>query len=226
MGIVDGVWLIDAYGGAAIISPTEYFGVKQASASLIPPISENPVAGKPPKPADKVATARWMAHRLDWGVLSTTSSRSEGTKPGDAFGNPYSFADAGKGTPYFYGSMLDATMIGLSKQTKASLALSEASLTGHDAQEACKIGEAYGDPENPPCARLVLSGNVVKLEVNSTEEKEARAALFQRHPSFSKFPDDHHFFVSKLEVTGVWLISEYGGAAIIPPDQYLGYSMG
>lgn len=219
---VDGVWLIDAYGGAAIISPADYFA---------PSVSDVPTSfhlksavSDIPKPEDKVGTARWMAKTLDWGVLSTTSTRSQGTHIGSAFGNPYSFADGATGTPYFYASGLDASMIDLfgaqDASARASLALSEATLMGHDMLRACKIGTFLGDPENPPCARLVLSGRVAKLANGTAEDKTARSALFARHPSFANYPVSHDFFVAKLEVDGVWLIDQYGGAAIIPPAEY------
>ena len=55
------------------------------------------------------------------------------------------------------------------------LALSEAAVPGAPLS-ACKIGSFLGDPENPPCARLVLSGDVVKVAANSTEETAAKAA--------------------------------------------------
>jgi len=107
-----------------------------------------------------------------------------------------------------------------------SLALSEAALSGSKiARPDCTIGIGLGDPENPPCARLVLSGSMVKLEVNSTEDKKARAALFKRHPSFAQYPPGHDFFVAKLEIDGVWLIDFYGGAAIIPPAEYFSASI-
>jgi len=184
------------------------------------------VFAKPP-PTEKVATARWMARTLDWGVLSTTSTRSKGSTPGDAFGNPYSYADASTGNPYFYASGLDASMIDLftgpNANPRASFALSEASLTGsNNSQADCMIGASeFGDPENPPCARLVLSGTVVKLETGTPEEKTARAALFAKHPSFAKYPAGHGFFVAKLKVDGVWLIPFYGGAVILSPAEYL-----
>merc|ERR1719420_1950210 len=104
-----------------------------------------------------------MTATLTWGVLSTISTRSQGSNVSDSFGNPYSFADVG-GVPYFYASGMDASMIDLfgSKSTskRASLSLSEAALSGSDSQrlvwrEKCKIGVGLGDPENPPCTRLV-----------------------------------------------------------------------
>merc|ERR1719188_2532162 len=104
---------------------------------------------------------------------------------------------------------------------RVTLALSEASLLGtNQARPECTIGKGLGDPENPPCARLVLSGKMVRVAANSTEEKAANAALFAKHPSFTKYPKDHAFYTAKLEIDGLWLISFYGGAAIIPPSEY------
>lgn len=49
-----------------------------------------------------------------------------------------------------------------------------------------EIGTPLGDPENPPCARLVLTGSMVNHTSDPDEEKAARAALFGRHPYFSR----------------------------------------
>merc|ERR1719401_2836839 len=108
---------------------------------------------------------------------------------------------------------------------RVSLALSEAALLGTALSRAeCTIGKGLGDPENPPCARLVLSGTLVRVAANSTEEKAANAALFAKHPSFTKYPKDHAFYTAKLEIDGVWLIDFYGGAAIIKPAEYFAAS--
>lgn len=223
---VDGIWLIDAYGGAAIVPPREYFNSSVATHAVrIAPVAEplEAVARAPPF-WKKVATARWMARTLTWGVLSTISSRTEGTIVGDPFGNPYSFSDV-DGQPYFYASDMDASMIDLFQATKhnsrSTFTLSEASLTGSAVRkQSCQIGTSLGDPENPPCARLVLSGSMLKVAAGSAEEKTAKAALIARHPSFSHLPSSHHFYVAKLQVDGIWLIDMFGGAAIISPEDY------
>merc|ERR1719162_1994464 len=114
---------------------------------------------------DKVAYARYMASTLTWGTLTTTSTRSEGSTPGDAFGNPYSFADI-DGMPYIYASGLDASMIDIFGTNgtggRVTLSLSEASI--QPTVRDCQIGTGLGDPENPPCARLVLSGEMTKVD--------------------------------------------------------------
>ena len=173
-------------------------------------------------------TARGLVSDLTWGVLSTVCTRKDGATVGDAFGNPYSFADVG-GVPYFYASDMDASMIDAfgagEKSNRANLALSEASLPGHHSliwKESCEIGTALGDPENPPCARLVLSGNISKVAVGSAEETAAKKALVARHPSFANYPAGHSFYVAKLDLDGIWLIDFFGGAAIIKPSDYFG----
>merc|ERR1719235_2826728 len=90
---------------------------------------------------------------------------------------------------------------------RASLALSEATL--EDTIAACRIGSGFGDPENPPCARLVLSGVMTEPSPGSNEEEEAKLAIFERHPSFKNFPKNHNFFVAKFNIDGIWLIDAY-----------------
>ena len=193
-----------------------YAAVLLSSASLTPPPAR-----------DKAATARWMAHTLDWGVLSTVSTRTEGTTVGDPFGNPYSFADI-DGVPYFYTSMLDSSMKDLAHNGgnisgRVSLALSEATLPADKASKACTIQPStLGDPENPPCARLVLTGTLAAVDKAAPDYGVAKQALFTKHPSFSKYPPTHYFFVAKLAIDGIWLIDFYGGAAIVSPDDYFG----
>merc|ERR1712048_1136989 len=180
---------------------------------------------KPPA-NDTVGTARWMASTLTYGVLSSISTRTEGCKIGDPFGNPYSFADVG-GQPYFWATGLDVSWVDFlsapEPNPRATLALSEAALTGsNNEQSACVVGGGLGDPENPPCARLVLSGKISVLEdVSTPEAKAAQAALFKRPPSFANDPKSHDWQILKLNLDGIWLIDFYGGAANIPPKSYL-----
>lgn len=127
-----------------------------------------------------------------------------------AFGNPNSIADL-DGVPYIYASNEDSSFVDIALNKRVSFALSEAALTTKDGSAnitACKIGVGFGDPQNPPCARLVFSGNISQPAVGSAEEVKAKAALFARHPSFKHFPKDHNFFVAKLNIDGLWLIDE------------------
>merc|ERR1711998_652160 len=56
---------------------------------------------------------------------------------------------------------------------------------------------------------------------NTTDEHDtAKQALFDKHPSFVNLPEDHGFFVGKVELDGIWLIDYFGGAANIAPEDY------
>jgi len=98
-------------------------------------------AVRPERPdwRDKAATARWMVHTIDYGVLSTLSSQrlddaDDGSGLVIPFGNVYSFVDGpwsnATGTPYFYGTYMDQSFADMKQNPWASLALTEASLLG------------------------------------------------------------------------------------------------
>lgn len=147
----------------------------------------------PPQPDlwKKAETARWMVHTLDWGVLTTISTRIPGIMI--PFGNVYSFVDGpcenSTGIPYFFGTYMDQSFKDIQKHDYVSLTLSEASLatvcrgalpTACDA--STKTGGYYGDVESPVCARLTLSGRMIVIDSESDEYQFAQRALFQRHP--------------------------------------------
>jgi Pyridoxamine 5'-phosphate oxidase len=191
-----------------------------------------------PEISQKAQTARWMVHTLDWGVLATISSRL----PGDVenpttlsssslpipFGNVYSFVDGtcdmATGVPYLYGTYMDQSFIDSTYNQMVSLTLSEASLSSVCADRvglsACTLGSKYGDPENPVCARLTLTGVLVVLQEDSEEYAFAQSALFERHSTMKGWPQDHKWVIAKIDIRDVWLIDFFGGASIVDPASY------
>jgi hypothetical protein len=162
-------------------------------------------AGKPPH-AEQAATARWQMNQAQWGVLATTSVHLNGI----AFGNPVSVEDGlGDGTPYFYVSMLDASMQDIAKDPQCTLTLSEASID-------CQTLQL--DPEDPRCIRLSLSGPMVN--VTGDEASKAKAALFKKHPEMKSWPADHNWLITKIQIEKIWLIDYFGGAADISVEDY------
>jgi len=107
-----------------------------------------------------------------------------------------------------------------------SLTLSEAALSG---ERPCDVNKG-GDPENPPCARLTLTGTFA----NTTDFDAAAAALSQKHAAMADWGcfdpsnnfNGHDFFLAKLTVEHAWLIDVYGGAAVIDPDDYFNADLG
>ena len=178
---------------------------------------------------DKEKTARWMVHSLDWGVLSTISSRFGSEVP---FGNVYSFVDGScdnpTGTPYFLGTYMDQTFQDMQVNANASLTLSEAGLAsvcGVDVDkhllEDCSIGyDGAGDPESPLCARLTFTGTLVQVDASSAEFHRIQHALLHRHPQMAFWPADHNWVIIKLLIQNIWLIDFFGGASILDVDKY------
>jgi len=231
---VDSIWILDKYGGVPKVSPSAYFGATAARTLRQTQQQDLQQAARTtrsrPNPIQKISTARWMVETLTWGALSTVSARSTGSVLNDPFANPYSFSDAGDGRLYFYASSMDASIVDLQTNTRASFSLSEAALTGtSNTVTACVVNASkYGDPENPPCARLVFAGNWTVLDTSrhakTDDGKVAKAALIQRHPSFAHYPPTHDFFVAELVIDGIWFIDQYGGASHLSPSKYLQFT--
>ncbi len=67
------------------------------------------------------------------------------------------------------------------------------------------------DPENPLCARLVVSGKFVSV-LDAQELAFAQTALFERHPTMKNWPADHSWGVYKIvDFREIWLIDVFGG---------------
>ena len=62
------------------------------------------------------------------------------------------------------------------------------------------------DPQDPPCARVILTGSTSKLQEDSEEAKFAKEALFTRHPNFIDYPDGHHFYFAKMNIEHICLL--------------------
>jgi hypothetical protein len=217
---IEHIWLIDMFGGASIISPDDYFKAKPSTNKAMGFSEGFSVAAhtaamfEPPAYAEKAKTARWMAHNLTYGVLSTMSQMYKGYP----FGNPQSFvdgsADNGTGLLYFYVSDLDASMTDIKVDKRASFTLTEEFSNAY-----CSTKSPPEDPEDPPCARLVFSGTM--RNTTSVEQATAKANLFARHPGMSKWPADHSWHVVTMDFDQIWLIDWYGGASIISKADYL-----
>ena len=177
----------------------------------------------------KEKRARWMVHSLEFGVLSTISTRfPDGGNTPTPFGNIYSFVDgscdSSTGIPYFYSTALDQTYIDMQSNPKASFSLTEASLSSvcsvQHGLKSCSTNGKYGDPENPMCARLTLTGTLVQVPAASEEFEMAQTALFQRHPSMATWPANHKWIILKLDIDDIWFIDYFGGATIMSVDEY------
>eukprot|EP00620_Florenciella_sp_RCC1587_P020142 CAMPEP_0182557246 /NCGR_PEP_ID=MMETSP1324-20130603/1221_1 /TAXON_ID=236786 /ORGANISM="Florenciella sp., Strain RCC1587" /LENGTH=247 /DNA_ID=CAMNT_0024769265 /DNA_START=118 /DNA_END=862 /DNA_ORIENTATION=- len=163
------------------------------------------VAGR----SDKAAYARGMVEDLDWGIMSTISTASDHV--GAPFGNPQSHAEV-DGVIYFYVSDMDQSMIDIASNNQVGYTLSNAEKLS---SPACGTIPYAGDEESPLCSRLSITGNFLNIS-GTDEEQTATDALFAKHPAMKNWPADHSWFVGKLDITQLWEINMFGGAATSP----------
>ena len=76
------------------------------------------------------------------------------------------------------------------------------------------------DPEDPRCAHLIITGTFIKLDPESDEEEVARTALFSRHPVMNDWPEGHHWFFAKINITNILILDFFGGAVTVPVQDY------
>lgn len=207
------LWVLDGYGGVVKVTAAEFFAAQPIAPPRRNGTSPIPSPGKAPFFTEKAKTARWMAHHLSFGVLSTTSANSE--YKGVAFGNPQSFADGtidnSTGQLYFYMAKIDASRHDIAANPKATWVLSEQMLSSYCTSKSL-------DPEDPRCGRCVFIGNM--RIATPTEIPGAKDALFTRHPAMRDWPAEHMFEVYKMDIESIWLLNMFGGASIIMPGDY------
>ncbi|XP_067889957.1 protein CREG2 isoform X2 [Heterodontus francisci] len=169
------------------------------------------ISPEPPQ-QEKARIARYMVHSNNWGFLATLSTLDK--IKGMPFGNTFSISDGlldnSTGIPLFYISPMGNAVADLINNPSASLTLSEAET------DYCR--QNLIDPEDPRCARLTLTGQVVTVPTDEIEF--AKQAMFSRHPFMKKWPPDHNWFFMKMNIQQVWLQDWFGGVTIIPLEDY------
>ncbi|KAM9212054.1 protein CREG2 [Dugong dugon] len=168
--------------------------------------------GAPPARAPRPGTARFLTHSHAWGCLATVSAREK--IRGLPFGTYLPISDGvinnSTGIPFFYLTPKDPAVADLMKNPMASLTLPESE------GEFCR--KNIVDPEDPRCARLTLTGQMIAV---SPEEVEfAKQAMFSRHPVMRKWPRQYEWFFMKMKIEHIWLRKWYGGVSEISKEEY------
>ncbi|GLH07221.1 Uncharacterized protein GBIM_12737 [Gryllus bimaculatus] len=171
--------------------------------------------GPTPPPHDQVAKmARYIVHNADWGAISTHSSSP--AIRGFPFANIVSISDGtstnSSGVPYMYITPLELSTRDLEIDSRCSLALSLAET------DYCK--QQNIDPEDPRCARVILTGKVKRVKTHTSEIDYAENALFSRHPAMRSWPRSHGFYFAKLKIEQILVLDYYGGPKIVPKPEY------
>lgn len=79
------------------------------------------------------------------------------------------------------------------------------------------------DPMEPTCARLMMTGSLVKIEEGTEEHEFGLNAVFSRHPNAQKswvlYPY-HEFYLAKVDVQYLMLQDFYGRPTVVPVADY------
>eukprot|EP00795_Rhopilema_esculentum_P007590 gene7590-13395_t len=136
-------------------------------------------------------------------------------KPGYPWGEVVSITDVhfneSTGIPLVYISLMDVGAQDLELNSKTSFTFSEAQ------GDYCRTHSM--DPEDPRCTRVHLFGKMVKLTAD--EVPAARKAMFSRHPEMVEWPESHHFFFAKLQLTQVEVLDFFGPISLVSVEDYL-----
>lgn len=171
----------------------------------------------------RYATARWLVHESDYGVVSTACAADhEGCAfKGQPFGDIISISDGdgydhSTGIIYTFIPDIDDSTMDLIKNPWASITFSEKAIPG-----GCKKNDTA---EDPPCARLTVSGKM--SPVPDANVSQAEEYLFARHPQMKEWANmgSHSFrpwWMAKENITSMLLIDFYGGATKLEVDRYL-----
>nr|XP_023016024.1 protein CREG1-like [Leptinotarsa decemlineata] len=76
------------------------------------------------------------------------------------------------------------------------------------------------DPEDPRCARVMISGTFKKIEKSFPEYDFALMSLFERHPVMRKWPKGHSFYPAKIDIQQIQLFDNFGGVKQVTPKEY------
>ncbi|KAH1020687.1 hypothetical protein HUJ04_010302 [Dendroctonus ponderosae] len=67
------------------------------------------------------------------------------------------------------------------------------------------------DPQDPRCAKVMISVG---------EYNVGQKALFDRHPEMKKWPDNHGFYVAKVNPSDILVLDHFGGAESVTVEDY------
>ncbi|KAJ9458782.1 hypothetical protein DIPPA_24405 [Diplonema papillatum] len=168
-----------------------------------------------PNPFDKPKFARWLVHESNWTILATSAT----TYGNVAFPNLLSTSDGANWTDctghvYIYYTSLSTIHADLQVNDNVTFGFYEVG----EKDFPCNDGQHF-DAEDPNCGKLHLVGRV-KNFANATGHEMAEKYLFWRHPAMPTWPKDHAWITATVEITSIDLLSMYGPAIPISPEDY------
>lgn len=76
------------------------------------------------------------------------------------------------------------------------------------------------DPMEPTCARVMISGQVKKLDEYSPSYNSTLDIFIVRHPAAANWILTHHFYLCELDIQNIYVLDFYGGPHQVKPSDY------
>jgi hypothetical protein len=131
--------------------------------------------------------------------------------------NVIAMADSVKGGKstgiiYFYLVMLDFTAQDLSKKNQLTAMFS--------LDQSLYCTQRNIDPMEPTCARIMITGEALRVVKGTAEFDFAAQAMTSHHPASAHWIDAHDFFLCKLNISQIAVLDWYGGPHFVSNDDY------
>lgn len=178
------------------------------------------LSNDPPPHTDYAKMARWLVHNSEWMATGTISTLPQ--IQGFPMVNVIAMADSDKnakstGVIYFYLVMLDFTAQDLSKNNQ---------MTALFSQDQSLYCTNHGvDPMEPTCARIMMSGEALRVQKGTDEYDFANKAMVSHHPATAHWIDAHDFFLCKMNISQIVVLDWYGGPHFVSIDDYYKVSL-
>ncbi|XP_044761405.1 protein CREG1 [Coccinella septempunctata] len=188
--------------------------------ALIPLALTFRISNGPPPFWQKALMARYIIHTTGYVSIATISVQD------DIKGYPFATiksisdgpADNSTGNVYFYMSDMELSQQDIEKDSRCTILASLADV-GY-----CE--EKKYDPQDPRCAKAILTGRLVRVSNETSEYDFAKSALLEKHPAMKSWPTDHGFFVSKLDIEQIEVLDFFGGISKVSKEDYFNATPG
>ncbi|XP_045483032.1 protein CREG1 isoform X2 [Harmonia axyridis] len=182
--------------------------------SLIPLALGVQISDGPPPVWQKALMARYIIRTTGYVSIATISVQDE--IKGYPFATIKSIsdgpADNSTGNVYLYMSDMELSQQDLEKDNRCTILASLAEVGYCESKNY--------DPQDPRCAKAIMSGRLVKVNNETSEYEFARNALLEKHPAMKSWPTDHGFFVSKLDIELIEVLDFFGGISKVSKEDY------
>lgn len=198
-----------------ILAIIPLFASKMLVVNVFDDENNDVLSNDPPPHTDYAKMARWLVHNSEWmatGTISTLKSIE-----GFPMVNVIAMADSEKGEKstgiiYFYLVMLDFTAQDLSKRNQMTALFS--------LDQSLYCTQRNVDPMEPTCARIMISGEALRVPRDTDEFNFAANAMKSHHPATAHWIDAHDFFLCKLNITQICVLDWYGGPHFVSVEDY------